>query len=164
MRRTVPVFVVAAALNGVGILLGVAWGTPSSALGIRPSATLSVASVFTYDAAIALALAAGGVLLGAPTVALLVITGFLLGAGVGPGVDPLLVLAHAVFEVPAIWAAGTAGLLLPRSLIRDLRRPEERGTVARVVPRALFFTTVSIGLLVIAAVMEVFVTSWFTGA
>lgn len=163
MRRTVPVFVLAAGLNGIGILLGVALGPPSSVPGIRSSATLSVAGVLAHDAAIALALAGGGALLGAPTVALLVITGVLLGAGIRPGVEALLFLPHAVFELPAIWAAGTAGLLVPASLFRSRRRPDERGTVARAIPRALFLTTVSIGLLTVAAAVEVTVTQWLAG-
>jgi len=163
MRRAFPAFLTAMGLNLGGVLLGVALGPPPSVPGIRPSVTFSASGVFLHNAAIALALAVGGVLLGAPTVLLLVFSGLPLGIGIRLGIDPLVVLPHAVFEFPAIWAAGTAGLLIPASLRRDLRRPEERGTVARAIPRAVFLTTVSIGLLAIAAAVEVTVTPWLAG-
>lgn len=163
MRRTLFPFIFSAGCNTAGIVLGFVIGPPATKAGITPSVTFSASGVFLHNAAIALALAVGGVLLGAPTVLLLVFSGLPLGIGIRLGIDPLVVLPHAVFEFPAIWAAGTAGLLIPASLLRDLRRPEERGTVARAIPRAVFLTTVSIGLLAIAAAVEVTVTPWLAG-
>jgi uncharacterized membrane protein SpoIIM required for sporulation len=165
MRRTLFPFFLAAGCNAVGVLIGFALGPPASGAGIAPpdAVTFSVSGVFFHNAAIALTLAAGGVLLGAPTVLILVVSGLPLGIGIRMGIDPLVVLPHAIFEFPAIWAAGTAGLLLPASLLRDLRRHGEPGTVARAILQAVFFTTVSIGLLVIAATIEVIVTPWLAG-
>lgn len=164
MRRVLPVFLLAVGLNGSGVLVGFALGPPPPAPGIGPSVGFSISDVFLHNASIALTLAAGGILLGAPTVVILVGSGLPLGIGIRLGIDPLVVLPHAIFEFPAIWAAGTAGLLLPASLLRDLRRPRGPGTVAPAILQAVFLTTVSIGLLAIAATVEVIVTPLLAGA
>ena len=165
MKRTLFPFFLAAGCNLVGVLTGYALGSPASGAELAPPVAVpfSVSGVFLHNAAIALTLAGGGILLGAPTVLILVVSGLPLGIGIRMGIDPIVVLPHAVFEFPAIWAAGTAGLLVPVSLLRDLRRPKEPGTVARAILQAVFFTTVSIGLLAIAATVEVIVTPWLAG-
>lgn len=161
MKRPNTPLSIAVGCSGLGVLFGFVLGAPPTVPDVMPDVSFSFWAIFLHNALIALVLAAGGVFLGGPTILVLVLSGIPLGVGIRTGIDPLFILPHAVFEFPAIWLAGAAGLLVPRQLLHAIRYPgTDRPSIGS---RILALTTISLVLLAVAAAIEVFLTPRLVG-
>lgn len=173
VSRYVEAFAIATAIYLGAAVVGVAIASEASAT--SPPMTwdgdgLSFVVVLRTNVHVALALAFGGGLLGVPTAIGLVLNGIGFGAvaasivrTAGGTIAIVVLLPHAVFELPALWLAGAAGLRIPIGIVRYLRGTE----APDVRTEALGFvvtTSVAIGLVVLGAVVETIVTPWLVAA
>jgi len=70
----------------------------------------------------------------------------------------LLILPHAIFEIPAIIMAGAAGFKIPYEIIRYLAGKKEQILTKEDLKEYLTLALISIILIVIAAFIEVYLT------
>jgi uncharacterized membrane protein SpoIIM required for sporulation len=125
----------------------------------------SSVDIFLTNLSVAVGLVVGGLILGVPTVALLLFNGFFLGmlgsrahlSGNGD-VFVLLLAPHGIFELPALWIAGSIGLKLSSGLYRHLRRQRAVVLQSEEVNELVVLATLSLGLLLVAAIVESQVT------
>jgi stage II sporulation protein M len=71
----------------------------------------------------------------------------------------LAILPHGIFELPAILLATSMGLLLGGCAIKKLFRPGEISISSELALALRFFVRIVVPLLVIAALVEAFLTS-----
>lgn len=100
---------------GVGAAIGAERDSPllPAAAGTNPYAGLGTVELFLHNGRVSLFLIGGAVLFGLPTVYILLLNGFLLGAGLveyaetyGPLETLAMVGPHGVIEIPALLLAG----------------------------------------------------------
>lgn len=136
-------------------------GAPSVAV---PQPLLAAPSIFIHNIEVAAVLFVSGVLLGLPTVYLLLLNGWTLGtlgaAVHGGGYDFAfwsLIAAHGVLELSVIVIAGAAGLRLGDAILRPgLRRRVDSIAAAGHDVVGLFVATAA--CLVVAGCLEAFVS------
>jgi len=115
---------------------------------------------------VALLLLAGGLTFGGTTLVTLGWNGFSFGMaaataaqlGVPIEVLAMLVVPHAILEIPAFWIAGTVGWYVPYQFVQYLRERKERPLTRGEIHGLVAMTGVSVGLIVLAAGIEVWVT------
>lgn len=105
----------------------------------------------------------GSVLFGSTTVVTLLMSGLMHSStamvlSLGPLEAVVLYLPHGIFELPAIWMAGAIGFRVPYEFVLYMREKQESVLTADVVRDSLVLAGASIGLLIVAAFVEVHVT------
>lgn len=175
LRRNWHLILVSAAVFLLGGVVGAALGWNSLQVGrtfgaleaeaLTDAPDRSPTFFFVHNLKVAAFMWAGALTLAASTVLNAFFNGVVTGTTVyfslerltGPELAVLLV-PHGVFEYPAIWIAGAAGLKVPSELLDYVRARKEyvldRSELAEMVVLASF----SVGLLAIAAVVEATVT------
>jgi stage II sporulation protein M len=124
------------------------------------------AAIFLNNTIKALLVIVGGLALGIFPVIFLLANGAALGFVLAASMHSrgvlnalLAIVPHGIFELPAIILATSMGLLLGRSAIKKLFRSGET-SIGREFALALkFFARIVVPLLVIAALVEAFLTS-----
>jgi stage II sporulation protein M len=124
------------------------------------------AAIFLNNTIKALLVVVGGIALGLfPVIFLLAngaALGFVLSASMrsrGVLTALLAILPHGIFELPAILLATSMGLLLGGCAIKKLFRPGEISISSELALALRFFVRIVVPLLVIAALVEAFLTS-----
>jgi stage II sporulation protein M len=180
LRRLLPYFVVSLILLGFGIVLGITAVSffPEVAYQLQDSfaefgkmfrglsRTQLAAAIFINNALKTLVVITFGVLAGVIPVLFLLVNGVTLGivmyaSAQTRGLWPSLVtlLPHGVLELPAVLLGTSIGLMLGNHAIRRLLNAAET-TLSAELRRALrFFLSVIVPLLLVAAVIESFVSS-----
>lgn len=122
---------------------------------------------FVNNLRVVLFLLFGGITLGVVTILVLFTNGLIIGSAVASSVQTvplqsalLLTVPHGLFELPALWLAGAAGLRLPLRIVRYLLKEEDRIVTTEVVIDVTVIAALSIGLLAIAALVEGIVTPY----
>lgn len=154
---------VALHLAGVDLLEQLGISSPEELL--PEDVELTTWFVFQNNARVLLLLVAGALTLGVLTALVLVFNGVLIGwvvavaAGeAGVGLTLALLLPHGVIELPAFWiAAGVAFRLLARP-VNYLRGTYEHVYTRAEAGRAALLVVVAIGMMLVAAAIEVHVT------
>ncbi len=163
-----PYVVLAALILVLTGILGFAVGVkspPSSSLPIRQPGTagpeLTTVGLFVHNASIAIRSALGIVSVGIYTTFILLVNGFMLGAGIADiaevyGLGPtLLALApHGVLEIPAIWLSGAIGLRWLRYVWKVATSDRDRIAGPWLVLESLALTGLSLVMLLVAAAIE----------
>ncbi|HMK62462.1 MAG TPA: stage II sporulation protein M [Acidimicrobiales bacterium] len=178
----------AAAIMGVAVVLGAMWALnePAAASGLLPGGAhasgrsfhgafygISITargglalSIFVNNIEVALLAVAGGFTFGLLTAYALAYNGALLGVlgalewragGFGPFLR--LVVPHGMLELSCIALAGGAGLLVARCLI-DPGRDTRAGALTRMVPVVGSLILGVMAFLVVAGLIEGFITPW----
>ena len=124
------------------------------------------AAIFLNNAIKALLVIAGGVAFGVFPVIFILANGAALGIVLAAsmrsrGLLPAMVaiLPHGIFELPAILLASSMGLLLGGCAIKKLFRRADVSLRSELAIAMRFFARIVLPLLVIAAVVEAFLTS-----
>ncbi|ELY53637.1 stage II sporulation protein M [Natronolimnohabitans innermongolicus] len=115
---------------------------------------------------VALTTALSGLILVIPAVFSLVFNGFVMGVYGRTEVEPMELLAfvvpHGIFEIPAIFIASALGIWLGLAGWRTYRGRSTRDDLADALERA-FWVLIGVGiLLAVAAVVEGFVSPYYT--
>jgi stage II sporulation protein M len=180
LRRLVPYFVTSLILLGVGIVFGITAASFFPDISHRledsfaefgkmfrglPKLQLA-AAIFINNALKTLVVITFGTLAGVIPVLFLVVNGVTLGVvmyssvqsrGLWPSL--LAILPHGVLELPAVLAGAAIGLLLGNHSIRRLLGTAET-TLSSELGRALrFFLSIIVPFLLVAAVIESFISS-----
>lgn len=126
-------------------------------------------NVFEHNVTVYLILLVGAVTLGMATILNMFYSGLIIGVTVrllaaqGYTVEiAYWILPHSVLELPALWLAGAAGLLIPSRVVEYLSN--QRPTILRRedVKQTVVLATVSFVLLAVAAIVETQVTPWLS--
>jgi stage II sporulation protein M len=124
------------------------------------------AAIFLNNAIKSLLVMAGGVVFGLFPVIFLLANGAALGIVLSASVRSrgllpalLAILPHGIFELPAILLASSMGLLLGGFAIKRLFRRANISLRNELVLAMSFFTRIVLPLLVVAAVVEAFLTA-----
>lgn len=132
-----------------------------------PEIGLTTTTLLANNLAVTLFLLSGAFLFGMTTLAGLFMNGFVGGLallsmeGTTPATMLLLVLPHAVFELPGYWLAGAAGLKIPHMLVQYLLNQSDRVVDPDGVTDAIILAAASIVLVVVGAIVESQVTTVF---
>jgi len=147
---------------------GIAYAFPdasTTASDLNPE-SLTFWSILQNNLAVAVLLTLGNVTLGVTTVVGLLLSGVTNGGIITSGLVvatnefriALLVLPHAVFEIPGLLVAGQAGFQFPFAFVRYLRGERETLFTMAELKETLLLAGLSLFLITIAAMIEVFVT------
>lgn len=71
-----------------------------------------------------------------------------------------LIIPHGIFEFPALWFAGAAGLRIPSDLARYLQRETDRVLTPSGIRMVVRYALLSLALFVVAGLVETTVTRW----
>ena len=128
-------------------------------------APVAALEFFGNNWSVALTMAFSGVALAIPSLTLLAVNGVVIGFLGRTEAEPLELLAfvipHGVFELPAIAIAGAVGISLGTSWWRTWRGSQSRESLADDLERALW-VLVGVGLLLlVAAIIEGFVSPYY---
>ncbi|MFB6175916.1 MAG: stage II sporulation protein M [Halobaculum sp.] len=167
----------AAALFVLGTVVGVLLtaflpsvsGRVETGVTVLPSNGMpTVSTILRHNAVTAVLLAGGVVTLGTTTVLNLLVNGVVQGLLLARGLtvtDPvtvgLLFVPHAVFELPALLLAAAAGFRGPREFARYLRGSKQYLFTRQDLRDVLVLGALALGLLVVAACVERYVTLEF---
>gem|GEM_PF-1699263 len=166
---------------GIGIVLGVAYAylqtekageyvlkLANELGGLSPNPFDNFVKIFTHNAGVALLVLVSGLFfeLG-PWVMMLfnglvvgIVAGFFVKIGVPASKIVLGLVPHGLVEIPAFVLAGTAGILWYRS-IREAEEPA--GGFKEGMKKALKLYAVTVGMLLVAALIEAYVTPKVAG-
>lgn len=133
----------------------------------QPSPSPTVSMLLFHNGLILLFLATGAGLFGAPTVPLLSFNGYVHGIIVIESIlGPLsvtqvvlLLIPHGIFEVPAVWIAGAAGLHIPLSVIQYLAGYSNIMLSLEHVLDTVVLLLVATVLVILSAFIEAYVTA-----
>jgi stage II sporulation protein M len=130
-----------------------------------PKLALATA-IFFNNTIKALLVIVGGLALGLFPIIFLLANGMALGFVLSASMQSrgvltalLAILPHGIFELPAILLATSMGLLLGGSAIKTLFRPGEASIRSELALALKLFVRIVVPLLVIAALVEAFLTS-----
>ncbi len=180
LRRLLPYISASLTLFAAGMVLGVfvAYRIPGLAdrfadtianfvqmFSAMPPWRLAGAIFMNNAAKTLLAILLGSVLGFVPSIFLLA-NGIALGVALslsiqtrGVWLSILAILPHGVLELPAVFLGTSIGLLLGMQTIKRLRGRSERPVLSELRPAVRFYCTVIVPLLLLAALVEVFVTA-----
>jgi uncharacterized membrane protein SpoIIM required for sporulation len=164
----VPYVAVAALTMVLMGILGFAVGVqspPSSSLPIRSPgagpADLTTVGLFAHNAEIAIRSALGILSVGIYTTVVLLVNGFMLGAGIadiaevyGLGSTLLALAPHGVLEIPAIWLSGAIGLRWLRYVWKVANSDRDRIAGPWLALESLALTGLALLMLFVAAAIE----------
>ena len=150
------VFVIGAAVGVEGRGTIVPIREPGSA-----APAITTMGLITHNAEIALRSAFGIVTFGLYTTYVQVLNGFVLGAAwadaagvLGWGTATLALLPHGVVEIPAFWLSAAVGFRWLNTVWKLTNADRDRITVPRLVIESILVTALTLGLLLLAAVVE----------
>lgn len=105
----------------------------------------------------------GVITIGISTIFTLIVNGIYFGLGIGYFLHKLslteillLTLPHGIFELPAVWFAGAAGLKGPQVFIRYIK--EDKFVIKKDIEEFLTLFATSVILIIIAGVIEAKIT------
>lgn len=170
--RWAPYWLLAAAIFLVGATLGAAIGAERETAVLfpvresgAPVTDVSAADLFLHNAGVAARVVLGGVLVGVPTLYLLLFNGFALGSVAADAAGALgllttlaLLAPHGVVELPALWLAGAVPARWLHVVWAVATGRERRTPLPRVVLRTVVALVALVVLLAVAAVVEATVT------
>lgn len=180
LRRLIPYFLVSLILLGFGIVLGITAVSffPAIAYQLQDSFAefgktfrgLSrmqlAAAIFINNALKTLFVITFGILAGVVPVLFLLVNGVTLGVVMyssiqsrGVWASLLAILPHGVLELPAVLVGTAIGLMLGNHAIRRLLGAAETSLSSELGRALRFFLSVIVPLLLVAAVVESFISS-----
>lgn len=127
---------------------------------------LTTLSIMRNNGIMIATLISGFFSLGLTTFTNLVLNGFTFGIAIADAVNVssplttilLIIMPHAIFELPAIWIAGAAGFKIPYELVRYFTEKKDYILNRQEVIDFLMLTGCAVALIVIAAIIEANVT------
>ncbi len=145
-------------------------------LGESPTDNILAKNIFAQNLTVAAIALGGGIILGLAPFFMLAVNGFILGyvlAAVSATIEAsyfvkvitifLAIAPHGLFELPAFFLAGGLGLQLGLRYLSKKNRGQRTAVFKQDFKTALYAAPVIFVLLVIAAVVEVFVTGKLFG-
>lgn len=132
-----------------------------------PDGEITFWSIFANNVRVWAFLVLGAFMLGFVTVVNLMINGFTLGTILGGVVATgglplggvlLSVVPHSVFELPAMWVAGAAGLTVPRGVVRYVLDRQENVVETDAVVEFALLSVAAMVLFLVGAWVEANVT------
>lgn len=133
-----------------------------------PGSSLSFFQIFLTNSRAVISISLGGFLFSIPTITALALTGINTGIGFSLAVQRanlLVALAafgpHGLFELPALWLAGAAGLKITFSIIQYLRGNSQDIITSRDIKDFVVLVSFSLLLIIFAGWIEINFTSEF---
>jgi len=146
------------------------WGTGESPITGPGDLQISSLDLFQNNILVGTVALLGTFLLSLPSIGILVMNGFFIGANIGIAsangnlhILAILVLPHGVLEIPAIWFAVAASLRVTVSLLQHLRGRTESVLTEETVENILSLVVLTVTMLAVAAIIEVQVTTRLIG-
>lgn len=167
LRHWAPYLLTAGTLfafaTGVGAAIGAEHESPllPAAAGTNPYAGLGALELFVHNGRVSLFLMAGAVLFGLPTAYLLLLSGFLLGAGLveyadtyGPLETIAMVGPHGIVEIPALVLAGAIVFRWCHAGWRTASGPRRSTTMPSFLLESVGAIVTVVAMLAVAALIE----------